>query len=117
MTILEGINAAFRFALEICALAALGYWGFQISDSPMEWLLGLGAPLAFALLWGAFIAPKAPMRMSDPARLLLEVMLFTVAAAALVAAGLIVLATIFAAAIAVNLLLMIVLDQRHRGGI
>jgi integrase len=29
MTVLEGANAALRFALELCALAALGYWGFR----------------------------------------------------------------------------------------
>ena len=59
MGLLEGANAAFRFVLELCGLAALGYWGFQASDFlPMQFLLGIGAPIGFAFLWGASSARR-----------------------------------------------------------
>ena len=107
-----------RFGLELAAMVALGYWGFQAGDSAVvEWLPGLGAPLAFALVWGAFIAPKAPARLQDPARLGLEVILFVAAVVSLAAAGQPLLATILAGAIAVNLVLTHVLGQRRDGGI
>lgn len=118
MSLLESANALFRFALELCALAALGYWGFSENDGLVaDLLVGLGAPLAFALVWGAWIAPKAPYRLDDPIRLLLELTVFAVAVAALVAAGSTVLAGLFAVALVVNISLMFLLGQRRLGGI
>jgi hypothetical protein len=118
MTVLESANSGFRFALELCGLAALGYWGFQASDSlPMQVLLGLGAPLGFAFNWGAFIGPRAPNRLDDPARLSLEVTLFGFAAIGLLAADEGLLAVALVIAVAVNLGLMVFLGQRGRGGI
>ena len=118
MTLLESANAAFRFALELCGLAALGYWGFQASDSvPMQFLLGLGAPIGFALVWGAFIGPKAPNRLADPQRLMLEGTVFGIAAIALVAASSPLLAAVLVVSVAVNIGLMVYLGQRRQGGI
>ena len=118
MTLLESANAAFRFALELCGLAALGYWGFQASDLlPMQVLLGLSAPVAFAFMWDAFVGPKAPNRLDDPARLMLEATLFGLAAIALLVAGAGLLALVLVIAVAVNIGLMIFLGQRGQGGI
>jgi hypothetical protein len=118
MTLLESANAAFRFGLELCALAALGYWGFQASDSlPMQVLLGLGGPVGFALTWGAFVAPRAPNRLDDPERLMLELTLFGLAAIGLAAAGSPVLGIALAIAAVANVALMALLDQRRHGGI
>ena len=118
MSLLERVNATFRFGLELCALAALGYWGFSENEGIVaELLAGLGAPLAFALAWGAWVAPKAPYRLDDPQRLLLEVTVFAVAVAALAAAGSVVLAVVFAVAVVINFGLMFLLGQRRLGGI
>ena len=118
MTLLESANAAFRFGLELCALAALGYWGFGAGDFlPMKILLGVGAPVGFAFLWGGFISPKAPNRLGDPERLMAEATLFGLAAIALVDAGAALLAMVLVSAVVVNLGLMVVLDQRRQGGI
>ena len=38
-------------------------------------------------MWGAWLAPRAPRRLADPARLVLEVALFAAGGLALVAAG------------------------------
>ncbi len=113
MAPLEGLNGLVRFCLELCAVAALGYWGFGASDSAVvQWLLGVGAPVAFAMLWGALVAPKAPRRLADPARFGLEVVVFGLAAVALADAGQSALAIAFAVVIVVNLGLMFALGQR-----
>ena len=42
-------NLGLRFALELCTLAALGYWGFRTGSGPlMKLVLGLGAPVVAA---------------------------------------------------------------------
>jgi len=53
-------NDGLRFVLELYALVALAYWGFHTADGGVQWLLGVGAPLA--TVWGLFISPKAPRR-------------------------------------------------------
>ena len=65
-------NDGLRFTLELAALTALAYWGFSEHDGAVQWLLGLGAPLLAAVVWGAFVAPKASRPTTDPIRLLLE---------------------------------------------
>ena len=118
LAMLEPANALFRFGLELCALAALGYWGFSENEGLVaDIVAGVGAPLAFALAWGAWIAPKAPYRLDDPVRLLLEVTVFAIAVAALVAAGSVALAVLLAVAVVVNIGLMFLLGQRRLGGI
>jgi len=117
MTLAKDANAAVRFVLELCALAALAYWGFRATDGVLQWVLGIGAPLAFALAWGALVAPKAPYRLADPARLVLEAVVFVLAAAALAQAGQPELAGVFVVVVALNIVLMFVLDQRGASGI
>ena len=117
MSLAEIANAGLRFVLELCALVALAYWGFNASETIVEWLLGLGAPLAFALVWGALVAPKAPYRLEDPARLLLEVLAFTAPIGALVDADEALLGLAFAIGVLANLVLMQLLGQRLDSGI
>ena len=110
---MKSINLAVRFLLELAALVALGYWGFRTGQGAlMKIVLGLGAPLLVAVLWGAFVAPKAARRLADPARLALEVAIFAAATLALVAAGLTTLARVFAVVVVVNLSLMFAWGQR-----
>jgi hypothetical protein len=54
-------------------------------------------PLVVALVWGLWIAPRARRRLSDPARFVLELVVFTAATAALVSVGQPLLAAVFAA--------------------
>ena len=116
MSVLEPANAAARFALELCTIAALMAWGFQASDAAIVgWVLGLGTPLAFTLIWGAFISPKSPYRLNDPARLVLEIAIFTATTIALATATSDVIALVFAAAVASNIGLMLLLGQRQVG--
>lgn len=118
MSLLESGNAVVRFVLELCALAAFGFWGFRANDAlAAELVAGLGTPVAFALAWGAWVAPKAPYRLDDPPRLVLEVVVFAAAAIALAAAEVPLLAAVFAVLVAVNIVLMFLLGQRGSAGI
>ncbi|GIK56417.1 MAG: hypothetical protein BroJett015_20800 [Chloroflexota bacterium] len=97
-----------RFLLELCMPAALAYWGFQRDGG---WLLrlvaGMGAPLLAATVWGLLIAPKAKRRLADPWRFLVELVLFGLAAVALVAVARPFLAIILLVVYLINRLLVV----------
>lgn len=103
---------AIRFLLELCVLAAFGYWGWANGSGGWRWALVVGLPLAGALVWGRWVAPKAPRRLTDPARLGVEIVIFSLGAAALVAAGRPELGLILAAALMVNTSLAVLWHQR-----
>jgi hypothetical protein len=105
-------NDVFRFVLELCTLAALGYGGFEIASGWLAWVLAVALPLAAAVIWGMFIAPKARRPTVDPVRIVLEGGLFGAAGVALVAAGQTTLGTVLWIAAAVHLALTFVLGQR-----
>jgi Protein of unknown function (DUF2568) len=47
MELIKGANLPLRFLLELCALGALGYWGFKTGGALVAKVgLGIGAPLA-----------------------------------------------------------------------
>ena len=100
---MQALNYTVRFLLELCALAALGYWGFVTGQGvATKWLLGLGAPLLAAVAWGAFVAPKARWPAREPWRLLVEILVFGAASAGLWAAGQPLLAVVLAVVYIVN---------------
>jgi hypothetical protein len=107
MTALEGANLGLRFLLELCTLAALAYAGFVLFIP-----LAVVFPLSAALGWGQFVAPKAPRRLEDPARLGVELVYFGAGVVALVATGLTVAAIILAIAVALHIGLMLAFNQR-----
>jgi hypothetical protein len=104
-------NAAFRFALEVCALAAIGYWGFSSADGLMAFVRGIGVPLLMVAVWGTFGAPGAPLRAARPIRLVLLVVIYGWAVAALASTGQVVLAAALGVAAVVNTALLAALGQ------
>jgi hypothetical protein len=78
----------------------------------VRWLFGLGAPLAAAVLWGRFVAPKASHPAVDPLRLALEVLVFGSGLAALFAAGRSTLGAVFGGLVVLHLALTFALGQR-----
>jgi hypothetical protein len=108
------LNDGLRFLLEMALLAALAYWGFSEQTGVVQWVVGLGAPLVVAVVWGRFIAPKASHPTADPLRLLLEVVVFAAGVAALFAAGRTVLGFVFAVLVLFHLSLTFALEQRPR---
>lgn len=89
------VNLAVRFLLEMAALIAIGYWGWQQSNSLLLKIgLAVGLPLIAAILWGTFNVAndpsrsgKAPIPIPGWLRLGLELALFAIATWALFAAG------------------------------
>jgi hypothetical protein len=96
-------NLGLRFLLELASLAALAAWGFHSAGSLV---LGIGAPLVAAAVWWAFIAPKARFAAPLGVRVVLELLVFAAAVAALAAAGWQILALVMAVAVVVSELLL-----------
>ncbi len=105
-------NLGLRFLLELALLAALCAWGLSY-DGVWELVLGLGAPITAAAIWGRFVAPKAKQRLRDPWRLALELALFLAGVAALGLRGNDVLAALFAFLVLLSEWLRIRWDQRR----
>jgi Protein of unknown function (DUF2568) len=96
-------NLIIRFALELGSLAALGYAGFQTDRAWfIRVLIGVGAPLLAAVLWGTLVAPAAETRLPDPWRLIPEFAVFGSAALGLMRAGHPTAGAVFGAATIVN---------------
>jgi hypothetical protein len=69
-----------RFLAELGMLACLGVGGWQLGHSLLASIaLGVGLVLVATLIWARWIAPRAPRRLRDPARLGVEVSLFAAA--------------------------------------
>lgn len=112
MAILKATNLALTFFLELCLLAAFGYWGFTTGDSLlMKIVLGIGAPLLAAIVWGIFMAPKAMRPLRAPLHQIVEGVIFGLAFVALYVTGQPTLAIVFAIVFASNLVLRIVWKQ------
>ena len=102
---LRSDNLAVRFLCELGLLAALAVWGFHTGTGvAAKVALGLGAPLLAAVSWGLWVAPASRRRLTDPTRLVVEVVLFAGGVAAL-AAGYPLVAVGFAVVVAVNITL------------
>jgi hypothetical protein len=103
------INLAVRFLLELCALAASGYWGWTTHRGPLRYLLALGLPLLLTILWGTFAVPddpsrsgRAPLPVPGFVRLALELTVFAFAAWALYDADRPALGLILAAVVVIH---------------
>lgn len=85
------INLLVRFALEIAALVALGFWGWATGTGLLRFVLAVGVPLVAAVLWGTFRVPNdpgaAPVAIPGVLRLVLELTFFAAATWALYDAG------------------------------
>jgi hypothetical protein len=96
MIVLKYANLALAFLLELCALAALGYWGFVTGGGlPAKIGLGVGVPLP----------------LPEPWHLLFALGFFGCAAAALYAAHHARLALVFALVVILNQVLAYVWGQ------
>ncbi|RPI90983.1 MAG: DUF2568 domain-containing protein [Chloroflexi bacterium] len=106
MDVLKALNLLVRFLLELCMLAAVGYWGFgNGSGWTMKVILGIGLPILVAALW--WLA----WRLSGLPRLMLELALLGSGAVALFASNRPELGWVYTVIVIVNKILMIVWKQ------
>ncbi|MNH74833.1 hypothetical protein D3C87_648430 [compost metagenome] len=112
MVIIQSLNLVLRFLLELAALTAYGYWGFHTGNqAAVKVLLGLGTPIAAAVIWGLFGSPKASYPFTGIAYFVLELAVFGLSAAALYASGKHKLALVLAILLIVNRIFMLIWKQ------
>jgi hypothetical protein len=112
LELIKGANLTLRFLLELCALGDLGYWGFKTGNATItKIVLGVGAPLVAAVVWGVFVSPQASVQLPGVLVLVLQVLVFGSAAASLVDTGHRTLALVFVVIVVINALLMYVWGQ------
>jgi hypothetical protein len=112
MSILKSLNLMVRFLLELCMLAAVGYWGFRTQSSlAMKIILGVGLPIVLIVLWSLFVAPRAVYPLHGISHVVLSLILLGSGAAALFASGKTGLGWIYLIVLIVNQVLLIVWKQ------
>ncbi len=112
MIVVRGANLTLSFLLELAMLAAFGYWGYQAGNSFwVSFALGISLPVLAAIIWGMVMAPKARFPLDRPWHVLLALVLFGLATAALFAAGRFDLALAFGSLVILNQILTYVLHQ------
>jgi hypothetical protein len=106
-------NLTLAFLVELAMLVAFGVWGAAVATSTVGRVaLALGAPLAAAAIWFVWLAPRAPRRLLEPELTAMKLAMFGAATVALIVAGHVVLAIVFAVVAVVNTLLLRVLEDR-----
>ncbi len=76
MTVLLGL----RLLAELAMLAALAWGGWHLADSSaLSLVAAVLVPATAAVVWGRWVAPRAPHRLADPARAAVELVLFVLA--------------------------------------
>lgn len=96
MIIFQYILLLILFLVELATLASFTYWGFSLDKGIfLKVLCGIGSPVSIAVFWGMYLAPKANFPVSPFLQFILKVIIFTLAAAALLFSGRNNLAAIF----------------------
>jgi hypothetical protein len=112
MQILKVLNLLVRFLLELCMLAAVGYWGFQTGSGwGLKIMLGIGLPVLLIVIWSLFVAPKAVYPVRGSLHIVLSLILLGSGAVALFASGKATLGWIYAIVLIVNQGLLMVWKQ------
>jgi hypothetical protein len=113
MNALKLANLALAFVLELCALAAFAWWGYQVGQGSLAKIaLAIAAPLLVAVFWGLFVAPRAVFTLSTFWRSTLAMIIFAAATIALYATGQTALAWIFLIVAVLNRILLVVWKQQ-----
>lgn len=112
MQVFKAANLALSFILELCALFVFGYWGYTLGQSALGKIaLGIIGAAVFVAVWGLFMAPRSPRRLQEPARFIVELLIFSLAVAALYSIGQSLWASLLGAVYAINKILQIVWKQ------
>lgn len=114
MELVKSANLILRFVLELCALAALAYWGATTKVNIAGRIaLAITVPLAAAVAWALIVAPNAPLQAGSFARFGVELIVFAAAIGALFARNRFVWGLIFALLYIINRTLMIIWNRYH----
>jgi hypothetical protein len=95
----SGLVLLGRFLSELAMLAGLGVAGYRLGDGVVFSIVdAVLLPVVAAALWGLFIAPRARRRLPEPARFVVELVLFAVTGLVLALSGLLVTGIVVGAA-------------------
>jgi hypothetical protein len=109
---MKHINQLFVFIMELAMLASFGFSGFHMAKTIIvKYLLGIAFPIAVAIVWGIFEAPRSSHRLPQPYRFLLAIALFMSAAFLLYKTGYSKTAITFAIAAIVTQIAALVLEK------
>ena len=108
---LGSLNLGLKFLLEIAGLAAFAYWGTSTGEMPVSLLLAIATPVAAAVAWGVYAAPKSERRLPLQPRIRFELTFATAAVLALLSAGVPGLAVAMSGLVTLNSILLAVLGQ------
>jgi hypothetical protein len=109
---MQAVNDAFQVVLEVLVLVSLAFWGWEEGESFGRWILAIGVPLAFAIVWVTLVTRYSASKLDDPSRLRLELAIVACGAAALVRIGHPVLSVLLVLLAAMQLTLTYVFHQR-----
>lgn len=110
--VLQMLNLALRFLLEIVALIVYGLWGYRMGGSGLSRaLLSVALPVIAATVWGMLGAPKAAYALPAPLHLLLEILMFGTPVLLLYLMNRPGQAAVYGIVVLVNKLLMMVWNQ------
>lgn len=85
---IAGVVLTVRFLTELALLGGLALAGTRLGGGlALAIVDAVLLPVAAAAIWGLFIAPKAPRRLPEPARFLVEFALFAVTGVVLALVG------------------------------
>jgi hypothetical protein len=106
-------NLLLRFLLELCAIAAASWSGYQVAASagPLQWVLAVGAALAVIIVWAVVVAPTRRNGLSAVQKDRIGTAIMLVTAASLALTGEPTLAIIFGAVIVLNAALLAVFGR------
>jgi len=109
---MKAVNDGVRFLLELCALAAIAYWGWRTgSSTATKLLLTVGGVVLVAVVWGVFRSESdAVVEVPTAIRIVIEVAVFAAATVALAAVGRVGLAVAFAVVATINEILNYTVD-------
>lgn len=73
------INAILRFCLEVLTTVLIITLGLTKFAVPNNLIIGIVLPIVFILTWYLFVAPKANHRLNSIFRIIIEIIIFTMA--------------------------------------
>ena len=80
---MRAANLGLRFLLELGALAAVGYWGWETGDGLLGWVLAIVAIAAVIAVWDAFAPSPSTVETSKQVSFAIELAVWLAAGAAL----------------------------------
>ena len=99
------------FILELCALAALSYWGYVTGSGALAYVLAVLMPTLAALVWGLVASPRARVQLPAAPKTGVRLLVLLGSAIALAVAGSGVLAVVFGGVVIANTAVLVAVGR------